>query len=181
MRKRRLLLAGAAAILAVGLGAVLLGTAQQQAQAADPVSGQHPFHMSTYEVVTSQAPSAECPFLHVQVEGQGTATHLGKVTVTRDHCFSPTNNPPIYNGSWEAVAANGDTIWGSYEGSLTPTAFDENNNPIRGAITAPFTIDGGSGRFEGATGAGTIVAEDYDLITNEADFESEGWIEYSAK
>ena len=181
MKNRNFAIASVLATVALGLGMIILGIGQQQAQAADPEGGQHQFRMSTYEVVTAQSSSATCPFEHVEVEGAGTATHLGRLTVTRNHCFSPTNDPPIYNGWWEAVAANGDKIWGTYEGSLVPTAFDDNGNPIRGIITSPFTIDGGSGRFDRATGAGTTVAEEYDLITNEAGFEAEGWIEYSVR
>lgn len=133
-----------------------------------------PFRMTTYEaVVGDEAPTGRCPFAEVFVEGHGTATHLGAVKVYRTHCFSPFENPPIYDGQWRAVAANGHEIWGSYSGSLVPSAFDENGNPIKGTINSHFTITGGTGRFADASGGGTTTA-DYDLVADSGNFVSEG-------
>jgi hypothetical protein len=53
------------------------------------------------------------------------------------------------------TAANGDQVWVSYVATLTDTAsppqgtdYDESGN---------YTITGGTGRFAGASGSGTIV------------------------
>jgi hypothetical protein len=56
-----------------------------------------------------------------------------------------------------------------------PTEFAEQGNPIRGLITSPFTIEGGTGRFADATGQGTATG-DYDLVADEGDFSSVGTI-----
>lgn len=136
-----------------------------------------PFRMTTYGAVLDEAPSAACPFLEVHAAEAGNATHMGEVTVTRTHCFSPTHDPAFYNGRWETVAANGDKIWGSYEGNGVPLEFDEQGNPTLIQITAPFTIDGGTGRFEGATGEG-VTSGTLSFITHAGTFVSEGSITY---
>jgi hypothetical protein len=178
-RKQLGILAGVSVVLVAALviSVALLGSAEVEEPAAAQGPVERPFGMRTHEVVVSEAPGGECPFVQTVVEGTGTASHLGKLTITRTHCFTPENNPPIHDGSWEAVAANGDRVWGSYFGSLVPTEFDDQGNPILGEITSPYTLDGGTGRFEGASGEGITVA-DYDLVTNEGDFLSEGWIWY---
>jgi len=165
-------LAMAAALVVVALISV---GAEQPVQAAGP--DERLFGMRSYEVATSEGPSDECPFVQTIVEGSGNASHLGKVTVTRTHCFDPDNDPSITDGRWEAVATNGDRVWGSYFGSLVPTDFDDEGNPVRGDITSPYTLEGGTGRFEGATGEGVITG-DFDLVAEEGTFLTEGWIWY---
>jgi hypothetical protein len=152
--------------------AVMIGQAQAGEQQVD-----RPFTMHTYEWRVSEVPTANCPFGEAVIEGYGTATHLGAVTIQRTHCFSPFNNPPIYNGHWEATAANGDRVWGSYTGTLIPTVFDPQGNPIRGQIISPYTVEGGTGRFANASGGGMTTA-DYDLVTNTGGFVTNGRLEY---
>jgi hypothetical protein len=166
-------LAGAVTVMLLALSVVLWQQAAAVAQ--EPV--ERPFRMQTVGVVLSEEPSADCPVLQTVVESSGTATHMGAVTLTRTHCFSPTGDPPISDGYWEAFAANGDRIWGSYQASLVPTQFDDQGQPIVGLITAPYTVEGGIGRFEGATGEGTTSGE-FDLVNGIGDFVSEGWIRY---
>lgn len=165
-------------ILSLSLGFILSLVMSSNALADDrPDYGPEalPFFMSSHEVVTAEYPTTECAsaLYQVFVEGTGTATQMGAVTVTRTHCFSPFQDPPISNGHWEARAADGDVIWGSYTGSLVPTAFDSEGNPIRGIITSPYTVDGGTGRFANAAGQGVSVG-DYDLVANQGDFDTSG-------
>ena len=82
----------------------------------------------------------------------------------------------MHDGTYTITAANGDTIWGTYSGGLQPTEFGA-EGPIRGIITSPTTIDGGTGRFTNAQGEYLTVG-DYDLVADEGDFEMEGWISY---
>lgn len=138
---------------------------------------ERPFRMTSSASVLNEAPSADCPFLDVNVGGTGNATHMGQVTVSRNHCFSPAHDPAFYDGTWEVIAANGDKIWGTYEGNGVPIAFDDQGNPILLQITAPFTIDGGTGRFQGASGSG-ITRGTLDMRTHAGDFVSEGNITY---
>jgi hypothetical protein len=174
MKKRQSVLG--LALMAIFLTVVAL-TLSAGGQAAASETVERPFKMDTYEVVTDKAPSAACPVEHVQVVGEGTATHLGNLTLTRSHCFSPEHSPPVYNGHWEATAANGDKIWGSYDGTLIPTEFDDNGMPVRGIVDSPFTVEGGSGRFAGAGGAGTFTG-DYDLVNDVGYFHGEGTLDY---
>ena len=79
----------------------------------------------------------------------GNATHLGAFTGTgelyQDVCEDPPNI--TYTGTFHWFAANGDEIYGTFEGYLTPTGtpgvYDNHE-------TADVT--GGTGRFAGATG-----------------------------
>lgn len=173
-RSRVLLTAGvliAAAALAV-IGVVSASTGQER-----PLSG------SSFDWVTEEGvyDGSECPAVEVHTMGEGNLTHLGTVKIVRVHCFTPPDHPEfegqvMHDGQYEIVAANGDKIWGTYSGDLQPTVFGE-NGPIRGIITGPSTIDGGTGRFENATGEYTVVG-DYDLVADEGYFEFDGWIKY---
>lgn len=76
------------------------------------------------------------------MEGTGQVSHLGKVTWTTEHCFQ------LFAGTFgdaELVitAANGDKLYGTYNGVMTgETTFIET-----------MVITGGTGRFVGASGA----------------------------
>jgi hypothetical protein len=48
------------------------------------------------------------------------------------------------------MAANGDELWATFEGHL---------NALTGAITATVTYVGGTGRYEGASGSGTLTGQ----------------------
>lgn len=130
--------------------------------------------------MTSEGPSATCPAFEVHSEGRGEGAYLGYFTVERFHCFTPPGHPAftgevIHAGRYTITAANGDRLWGSYSGSLMPTAFDASGMPIRGIITSPSTIEGGTGRFADVQGSYLAVG-DYDLIAEAGSFTSEGWL-----
>lgn len=142
---------------------------------------QRPFKAQSFEVVTSEGviEGSECPAFEVNSEGSGTGTHIGDFTLVRRHCFTPPDHPAfagdvIHDGSYEIIAANGDKLWGTYSGAFQPTEFG-NQGPIRGIITSPSTIDGGTGRFAGAIGEYQAVG-DYDLVAEQGDFTFDGWI-----
>ena len=144
---------------------------------------ERPFKATSYEIVTSEGvlEGSDCPALEVNIEGSGEGTHLGRFTLVRRHCFTPPDHPEfngsvMHDGIYEITAANGDKLWGTYSGDLQPTEFGD-AGPIRGIITSPHTIDGGTGRFEGAEGEFVAVG-DYDLVADEGDFEFDGWISY---
>ncbi len=94
--------------------------------------------------VTPLAP----PFLQVDVEATGKATHLGKFTLDIPHVVNAANGTAI--GSYEFTAANGDKVYATFTGTATPTA-------IPGVLYIEETaiITGGTGRFAGATGSFT--------------------------
>ena len=64
--------------------------------------------------VTPLAP----PFLQVDVEATGKATHLGKFTLDVPHVVNPTTSAAV--GSYEFTAANGDKVYAKFTGIATP-------------------------------------------------------------
>ena len=113
---------------------------------ATPAVAQNPvpFHgtMQTSEV----DPSFEFPLAGKALEGTGLATHLGRFTLGADFAVNVTNGTA--SGTFTMTAANGDRIVGTSLGVGTIEGGIAN-------ITETYTITGGSGRFDGASG--TIV------------------------
>jgi hypothetical protein len=94
-------------------------------------------------------PSSECEgLLLTEITGEGNATHLGKFSAVQRHCLNPQNFT-FDNGWLEYTAANGDKLYGSYSGFLSPTP-----DPIILEITGAFELTGGTGRFANAAGEG---------------------------
>jgi hypothetical protein len=85
------------------------------------------------------------PFLSVSIEGTGNATHLGRFTVEIPHVVNTTNRTST--GTYEFIAANGDTLTAGFTGQATLTA------PGVLSIVETATITGGTGRFADATGS----------------------------
>jgi hypothetical protein len=109
---------------------------------ADPAAAkdQVPFKGSLEGTVTRTLPP---PPISVLVEGEGTATHLGRFTVSIPHEVVPPNGVGFYH----FVAANGDTLTAEFTGVSAPVA------PGFLYIVETATITGGTGRFAKATGS----------------------------
>jgi hypothetical protein len=73
--------------------------------------------------------------------GSGTATHLGRFTMTAGETV---DSMTVRNGTFTLAAANGDTVSGTYSGTILPGLVGYH-------VSGPIT--GGTGRFAGATGA----------------------------
>jgi hypothetical protein len=84
--------------------------------------------------------------------GAGTVTHLGWSELRTRH-IPDLATGALTEGTFALVAANGDEIHGTYEGSATYDA--ERADLVHG--TAAFVITGGTGRFAGATGTFTAT------------------------
>ncbi len=112
---------------------------------ACPVTaGEHvPFKGSLEGVVTITPINP--PIVFVLVEGTGKATHLGKFTVQIPHIVNRSNSTAV--GSYQFVAANGDTLTADFTGYAEPTS-----TPGVLYIEETATITGGTGRFAHATG-----------------------------
>ncbi len=82
----------------------------------------------------------------------GTVTHLGLSTLHTRH-LPNLETGALDQGTFRIVAANGDEIVGTYEGSATYDA--ERVDLVRGE--AALVISGGTGRFAGATGSFTVA------------------------
>jgi hypothetical protein len=105
---------------------------------------QVPFKGSLSGVVTI-APLAP-PFVEVEINARGDATHLGQFTLAIPHVVNRANGTAT--GSFKFTAANGDTVFAEFSGQATPTA-----TPGVLYIEETATITGGTGRFAGATGS----------------------------
>ena len=89
------------------------------------------------------------PAALVLIEATGNATHLGGFTVEIPHLVSFATFSGI--GSYEFLAANGDTLTADFTGQATPIGTDVLS------VVEIATITGGTGRFSGATGSFTVV------------------------
>ncbi len=102
-----------------------------------------PFKGQSSGIVTTVGFDHQLRVVSTHVEGQGEATHLGHFTVTADvavYVFTPTG---VAIGNWTYVTANGDKLFAHMVGS-------GGADPLHGIGT--FTILGGTGRFQGASG-----------------------------
>lgn len=106
------------------------------------------------------------PILEIYISGSGHATHMGNVSICQHH-FVDVISMTFYGGTFVWTAANGDTIEGGYYGSMVPTS-------VGFEIHGYFTIDGGTGRFEGAEGGG--IASGMQYFDNTADLRLDGTI-----
>ena len=87
--------------------------------------------------------------LTIGFEGEGIATHLGRMSGIGSNCTSfslATEAVPIWDGLATFVAADGSSITMTYAGAQAA--------PVNGTATASntFTVVSGTGRFEGAAG-----------------------------
>ena len=93
------------------------------------------------------------------ITGIGTTTNLGAIHLTSTDCINPLSTTAFLFVS-DAVTLTvdgGDQLWAAYGGTLFA-----NNGVIKGT----YVIIGGTGRFEHATGLGTINGvEQIDLQT----------------
>jgi hypothetical protein len=103
---------------------------------------------ATFTGSSTSGPGAPCA-VRSDIVGEGHATHLGNFTTVQHHCFDPLDPTFAFTeGFYTFTGANGDTIFGTYHGHLVPI-----DGPVF-AIVGEFTIEGGTGRFVGATGGG---------------------------
>ena len=85
------------------------------------------------------------PFAHQSTAAEGEATHIGHYTLTGD--FAVDVRFGTATGVFTLTAANGDMLFLDMEGHAVPTDLTK--------TVANFTVTGGTGRFEGATGSFT--------------------------
>ena len=112
-------------------------------RAAQPV----PFHGKYTTVSTVLAPP---PMLQQEITGSGQAAHLGQSTFTASSTVNMAGAPPFaMSGTAEFEAANGDELWASFTGTVTPNGQGAND------VVIAYTVTGGTGRFADASGSFT--------------------------
>ncbi len=105
---------------------------------------ERPFKIKKVEGSYSFFPGdgVSCSAIVLNAPGEGTVTHLGKSTLFEEWCWNGAADD-LGTRSLTIIAANGDELWG-YHTSVqftSATSFQEE-----------LTFDGGTGRFENATG-----------------------------
>jgi len=156
---------------------VLAGSQAHLALAAPAV----PLRASGPEWVLQEAPHPDCGpgRLKVEVEGTGQASHLGRYTIVRQHCFNLATFT-IEDGRFVQTAANGDELWGVYTGYTEAVLeFAPDGSPLVIVIASPTQIMGGTGRFVHASGAGHTMGI-FNVVTKTGSFTFEGEIAYRA-
>ncbi len=118
------------------------------------------------------------PVIYVELEGEGTVTHLGKTKlwVGQNWDFSDFSKPG--EGAAEVIftAANGDELYADLY-AYNATEVDENMNPVYATVWGSGNFTGGTGRFSDATGTYDLTAF-YDFLTNESNAFYTGEIMY---
>lgn len=92
--------------------------------------------------------------LRTDSEATGEVSHMGRTTMISNHCTPAFET--IAGGEMVLEAANGDDVYIHYWG-WAPFPIPGVTEIIE--IDLDFAIVGGTGRFEGATGGGTMTAQ----------------------
>src|SRR6476620_6795219 len=104
---------------------------------------QVPFKGRSSGVVTAVGFDPVAGIAYARVEGEGQATHLGRFTVTADVTVDAVTG--IAMGPWTLTAANGDMLFVTFVSFIIDATHGGGD----------FTIVGGTGHFQGATGSYT--------------------------
>ena len=104
-----------------------------------------------YETYPQPVGPPENGILTLKIPGDGEGDPLGKSTWDAEMKINLTQVPNPQTGTMVFTAANGDQLFGTYEGLGTPA--DGPDGPV--SFQGTFQITGGTGTFEGVTGAGT--------------------------
>jgi hypothetical protein len=81
----------------------------------------------------------------VDIDGAGWATHVGRYEYSALECFNP--DAGTFAGAATITAADGATLSGHYAGTVAGT-----DDPNVITYAEAFVVDGGTGRFAGASG-----------------------------
>jgi hypothetical protein len=135
----------AAAVLLAALAAFAVTSAAAKTGGTD-----RPFKGKVVGAASAVTESSCLPLTPVRtyVEGSGVASHLGRVSMTSNHC--PLLDGWNVDGHMTLVAANGDELHMTYEVVSDPAGIPTPGTVI--TATGDYVIVGGTGRFANATG-----------------------------
>ena len=139
---------------AVTLVVVLAGASAAAVSAADHGGGARFRVTATF---TATVGGFEACGIRVTVAGTATGTHVGVGTWTHSECIDPFSQAPKAHvvGEGVLVASNGDRLVVDFDALADlPDAATGEIHP-RGT----YTIVGGTGRFAGATGSGSLAVD----------------------
>jgi hypothetical protein len=137
---------------ALALTVALAGAGAAATTAADHGAGAR-FHVTATFLANQPVFDPPC-LLHVISNGTATGTQIGLGQFLQDECLDPVSQAPKVHVVGEAtfIAANGDRLIAAYDATTdlpTPEVHP------RGT----FDIVGGTGRFAGATGSGSLTVD----------------------
>jgi hypothetical protein len=141
--------------MAVLVAAALCLAVAAPAAATDPV---RPFGGSFTTVDSFDLTHPDCPdgaFLRADVTGQGQFQHLGRSRIHFNHCSwldLATGAGWSGEGEMTITAANGDTLLLRYHATFQMDPWPDFVSST--VETFPWTVVGGTGRFEHASGSG---------------------------
>lgn len=118
---------------------------KSEVRQARPFSGAY----QIYVTVLNPSP----PFIKITASGAGNASHLGRSWYTSETVVDYSTLPVVLSGTVVLTAANGDELHTRFTGSPKPSGNGTET------IVRQFIVEGGTGRFEGASGSftGTTV------------------------
>jgi hypothetical protein len=131
-------------IMCLALSLVAMAALALRSQAADR---QVPFNAAFTDVFVSDG---NFPIARITVIGEGQATPLGKATTATTNQLVNLNTGEA-TATYTFAAANGDTI--VLEEKFLST-FDATSGRV--TFDGTYVVTGGTGRFTGATGSGTL-------------------------
>jgi hypothetical protein len=159
----------------IWVGLVLLGTGALVGCIPEP-GVSTPFHVEITNTPTF-APSDANGNFHGTFEGTARGTFIGDGTVKGSFLgagpFEPC--PSTSAGITQVltlIAENGDTLRQTWSGSQCVSG------PGQFHSTSSYTINGGTGRFSGATGSGTVIS-DFSLSTGTGTITVDGTITFA--
>lgn len=160
-------------IAALLLSSLAIAPASSFAQSAVPFSGTF-----AIDETLDMSADSECPALTGVISGQGKTSHLGRTTISGTNCVMPpaAGAPPVYNfsdGKIILMAANGDTLNGTFSGSFIPTG----KGTLFTVVNGTYSFNRGTGRFAAATGTGTLTGTQ-DIATGKGQLQATGTIRY---
>ena len=147
MRMPILVCTALCSILSVGLLAQDEGRDGHNVRAQDFIGVFHPVPTAFSFDLTA------CPATHpfyLQFRGEA-FTNLGKATFTQSHC-EDQNNSSFVKGSQTITFANGEALYGRYDGSIIPTPTTASDHML--IIDGSYRNTGGTGRLKFAHGRG---------------------------
>lgn len=121
----------------------------------DPILVEVPFHAEVSVWDHSDYTDTRCggyPVFFLTMEGSGTATHLGSITTRMTFCCNVATGE-YWGTQGSFVAANGDELFLEIPGGQILLNTGDDADYYRTMFNDPGLFTGGTGRFEGATGA----------------------------
>jgi hypothetical protein len=105
------------------------------------------------------APPASCAGFYSVFGGDGQESHTGRYALHHTTCTVPIDaTQSSFTGEFTKTTANGDLLFGTYEGTTRLTEAPGPSSPIGVfAISGTLSFTGGTGRFEGASGGQQMV------------------------